>query len=119
MGDIISNKYSMGVLENTLIGNYQPMSFLMTKPYFRKNRGYCKRVFKEEIKVAKENGYLGRCITNQSLSGLAKQILDKYINQQINLLSISILNTKTEETFLREVSDVTKWEEYYIISWKN
>jgi len=86
MGDIISNKYSLGVLENTKIGNYKLISFLMTKPYFRKNKGYGKEVFKNAIVFSKENGCLGICILDQSLSGLVKQILDKYIEENRGIL---------------------------------
>ena len=100
MGNIISNKYSTGVLENTLIENYQPISFLMTKPYFRKNKGHGKEVLKNAIVISKENGCLGVCILDQSLTGLVKQILDKYIEENRGILQD--INSKKYYVFTDE-----------------
>lgn len=44
-------------------------------------------------------------------------ILEDYLKGDLNLLTIEIENTKTGEIFKREVTDVTKFEEWYIISW--
>ncbi len=34
-----------------------------------------------------------------------------------NNLDITIVNTKTQEEFTREVKDVSKFDDYYIVSW--
>lgn len=49
---------------------------------------------------------------------IRKEILDDWLNGKWNLIRIEIENTKTKEVFFREVQDVTKFEGYYIISWK-
>lgn len=45
------------------------------------------------------------------------EILYDYEQEKLNLLTIEIENTKTGEVFNREVKDVTRWEEFFIISW--
>jgi len=47
------------------------------------------------------------------------EILRDYIDEIWNLITIEIENTKTSETFKRIVTDVTKFEDYYIISWRH
>jgi hypothetical protein len=46
------------------------------------------------------------------------QILEDFINLRWNRLTIEIENTETWEIFERVVTDVTKFDNYYIISWK-
>lgn len=50
---------------------------------------------------------------------IRKEILDKYLLCELNLINIVITNTETKETFTREVTDVTFFNEMYIISWKH
>ena len=45
------------------------------------------------------------------------QILNAFINGIWTLINIEIENTETHEIFTRRITDVTKWEDYYIISW--
>ena len=45
------------------------------------------------------------------------EIMDRYINNEINHLKIEISNTLNNEMFSRSVSDITKYDGYYIISW--
>jgi hypothetical protein len=44
-------------------------------------------------------------------------VLDSFINKYTPKIQIVIENTETHATFKRTVSDVTKWEGFYIISW--
>ena len=46
-----------------------------------------------------------------------EELLLRYINGLCNILFIEISNTKTQEIFRRTVTDVTKFQYYYIISW--
>jgi len=46
------------------------------------------------------------------------RILDKYIQGEKMNLYVGIQHTKLNETFFRKVSDVTKFEGLYIISWR-
>ena len=48
---------------------------------------------------------------------IREEILKCFINGTCNLINIEIENTKTMETFIRSITDVTKFENYYIISW--
>lgn len=45
-------------------------------------------------------------------------ILAQFINQECNMLEIEIENTETGEAFVRTVTDVTLYNNWYIISWK-
>lgn len=47
-----------------------------------------------------------------------EKALNEWINNKITNLSITIINTETGESLSREVKDVTKWNGFYIISWK-
>ena len=46
-------------------------------------------------------------------------ILDNYIRGSINILYVGIHSTINEEYFEKLVTDVTKFDDYYIISWKH
>ena len=45
------------------------------------------------------------------------EVLEDWLCSNNSVLFVEILNTKTNESFRREVTDVTKWEDFYIISW--
>lgn len=45
------------------------------------------------------------------------EILDKFIENNINHLKIEICNSINNECFSKQVTDVTKFDGYYIISW--
>jgi hypothetical protein len=44
------------------------------------------------------------------------ELLEEWIIQPFHLI-VEIQNTKSNETFCRDVKDVTKWVDNYIISW--
>ena len=44
-------------------------------------------------------------------------ILDQFKYNRLNNLQIEIFNTETKESFVRQVTDVTTWKDWYIISW--
>lgn len=46
------------------------------------------------------------------------ELLDKYIDGLLNLLSIEIQNRVTNEVFSRVITDVIKYDHLVIISWK-
>ncbi len=48
---------------------------------------------------------------------IRKEVLDDCIAGKWNLIDIEIENTKTTEIFTRHVTDVTPFENIYIISW--
>ena len=48
---------------------------------------------------------------------IRKEILDKYIHGEVNNLFIRIINTDTQEEFMRKVRDVTLWDGWYLITW--
>lgn len=48
---------------------------------------------------------------------IRKEILDDYINGKWNLINIEVENTHTSEVFTRSVRDVTKYKQWYIITW--
>ncbi len=45
------------------------------------------------------------------------EILNSFIDGTWNLIDIEIENTKTTETFIRRITDITVIDTYYIISW--
>lgn len=45
------------------------------------------------------------------------EIMFDYINGKINLLNIELENTLSKETFIREVTDITYFQNFFIISW--
>ena len=49
---------------------------------------------------------------------LRKEILNDFEMGNLNMLSIEITNPKTNEMFSRIVTDVTKYTDWYIISWR-
>ena len=46
-----------------------------------------------------------------------KELLDSYMNGNLNDLFIEITNTETREEFSRAVRDVSFWKGWYIITW--
>lgn len=56
--------------------------------------------------------------TFSDVHDLRKELLDKFIDNQLNFLSIDIENTLTHEVFTRLVQDVTKYNDIYIITWR-
>lgn len=54
---------------------------------------------------------------NTRLKDIRFEILDKWIKGKYNNLTIEIINAKTNESFVREITDVTEYESWYIISW--
>lgn len=48
---------------------------------------------------------------------IRQELLNDYISSDLNLLQITIINNVTLERFTRQVTDVTEFEGYYIISW--
>jgi hypothetical protein len=45
------------------------------------------------------------------------ELLSNFKCEKITLLQITIENSETHETFVRNVKDVTFWDGYWIISW--
>ena len=79
-----------------------------------------------EFKSTQENfrkEYLGlkantlRVLDKEDL--IRSELLFNFEMGNLNLLSIKITNTKTGEYFTRVVTDVTKYEDWYIISWRH
>ena len=50
---------------------------------------------------------------------LRLDILNRFMRKDVNILGIEIENTETKEFFLRQVTDVTKFNDVYIISWSH
>ncbi len=48
---------------------------------------------------------------------IRQEVLDNFIDALWTSINIEIENTLTKETFIRQVTDVTKWHDFYIISW--
>lgn len=46
-------------------------------------------------------------------------LLIDFLEEDLNLLEIEIINTETNESFVRTVTDVTLYEDIYIISWRH
>ena len=46
-------------------------------------------------------------------------LLKKFNKLLINNLDIKIINSNTGEAFVRQVKDVTFWDNYVIISWRS
>ena len=46
-------------------------------------------------------------------------LLADFIEEDLNLLEIEIVNPETNESFVRTVTDVTLYEDIYIISWRH
>ena len=46
-------------------------------------------------------------------------ILSDFEMEAITDLEIEIINTDTKESFVKRVTDVCKFDEYYIISWRD
>lgn len=44
-------------------------------------------------------------------------VISDHVNETVNLVNIEIENTITNETFTREVTDITYFNEWFIISW--
>ena len=51
------------------------------------------------------------------LSDKRFEVLNSFIIKEINVLDIEIENKTTCEVFTRRITDVTKFDDYYIISW--
>ncbi len=47
------------------------------------------------------------------------EILNDFIFGKWNLIDIEIENTETKEVFVRRVTDVTRFEDFFIISWEH
>lgn len=63
-------------------------------------------------------GYKRNTIRKFKKTDIREEILNDWINNKITQLTIEIINkTNPQESFKREVTDVSLWEEYYIISW--
>jgi len=45
-------------------------------------------------------------------------LIVKFMANEFSQLNITIVNTKTNEEFTRQVTDITKFDNYYIISWR-
>jgi hypothetical protein len=50
---------------------------------------------------------------------IRRELLKDFIGGKLTFLTVQIKNTITEEYFLRNVTDVTKFDGLYIISWKH
>lgn len=50
---------------------------------------------------------------------IRKEILCDFMDGTWNLIDIEIENTKTSEVFFRRITDVTIYDEFYIISWRH
>jgi hypothetical protein len=48
-----------------------------------------------------------------------KEILRDWIDNITKIINIEIYNTTTQEFFTRRITDVTKFEDYFIISWNS
>ena len=47
------------------------------------------------------------------------ELLNKWVKGTINILTITMINSKTGERFFRRVSDVTVYKGWWIISWRH
>ena len=59
-----------------------------------------------------------RYFTIDEKNDIRKQILDDFIAGKINDICIEITNVSTHEYFIRRITDVSLFEEWYVISWK-
>lgn len=49
---------------------------------------------------------------------IRKEVLDMWINNETTQITIEIINkANPQESFKREVTDVSFWDGYYVISW--
>lgn len=53
----------------------------------------------------------------KSKEDLRFELLDNFISGELTDLKIRIILKDTTESFTRQITDVTKWEGFYIISW--
>ncbi len=85
-GWLLNNKHSTLVLNNQSLNNHIPIEFILTKPYFRKNKGFGKEVFAEAIKFVKEEGFNGILVKKEELTNMAINILEKYVEENKGIL---------------------------------
>jgi len=52
-----------------------------------------------------------------NLEDIRLEIIEDYLNDKWTLINIEISNTETGEVFTREIRDITKFGDYYIITW--
>jgi len=78
-----------------------------------------------KLKSTQENyrkEYLGiknNTLRKKDMSDKRFILLSEFENGNINNLVIQITNTKTKETFNKIISDVTTYEDWVIISWRD
>ncbi len=48
---------------------------------------------------------------------IRKEILDEFISGRCTMIDVEMINAETQEEFIRRVTDVTKFNGEYIISW--
>lgn len=51
------------------------------------------------------------------IDDIRRGFCEKFIDNKLNILWITIINSKTGEKFTRYVTDVTFWNNQYLISW--
>lgn len=91
----------------------------MTEMVIFKDRTIC---FKSTPRIYRKEFFGLKCNTIRNFNGEQgddrKKALDSFIEGYYNLV-VCIVNTATGECFDRRVTDVTKWEDWYIISWEH
>jgi len=55
--------------------------------------------------------------SNKDKDDIRFDILQRYVFNGEWLLKVEIVNTETDESFIREVTDVTLYQSIFIISW--
>ena len=55
--------------------------------------------------------------TFKEKNDIREEVLNQFIDKIISQVHIDIVNTESNETFTRQVTDVTPFEDMYIISW--
>lgn len=45
------------------------------------------------------------------------EVLNEFLFGDTNIIDVEIENTETHEIFVRRVTDVTRFDDYFIISW--
>ena len=63
------------------------------------------------------NGQKRNTVRKQDIPDARFGLLNRWLNGERMPLIIGIKNTETGDIFYRNVSDVTKFEEVYVISW--
>lgn len=52
------------------------------------------------------------------ISDIRDKVIQEWLDGDFSMLNIEIINPKSGEKFTREVTDITQWKGWTIISWR-